>query len=144
MKIILFFIFTIIIGFNSFSQNPPPEELEPTAENKILIDSLVKVSKFDQYFIEFCSNKIDRVGKVKGWSAEEILKRKSQVDFKAFMDYTVYNWFASLTTQDLMDIISLMSRLNKNEKFSWYVFTSSDIENNLDLFISSKYLNEDD
>jgi hypothetical protein len=120
MKFSLVFTFTLFSYYLCAQPVLPPPALEPTAQDKILIDSLVSVSNFDVYFKEHCTIRIQHTGYERGWSAAEIAERIGRIDFNDFMEYTVYNSFASLTKKELTTIIELMRKLNKDD----YVFTS--------------------
>ncbi len=118
----------------SFCQSPPPP-LEATPENTELIIELMFESKFEDYFTEYCSARIDFIGKEKGLTKEKIAEYKKKINFVAFLDYTVFNQFASFSTEELRQMITLCKTLNKNEKFNSVFFSTPGLESNLELQI---------
>ncbi len=118
----------------AFCQSPPPP-MEATPENKKLIIELMFESKFEDYFKEYCSDKIDFIGKEKGLTQEKIAEYKKKISFPEFLDYTVFNQFASFSSEELRQMITLCKTLNKNEKFNPVFFSTPALESNLELQI---------
>lgn len=127
----------------AYCQDPEVIQLSvPSEQKKVLIDSLMLATKFEDYFNEYCTAKIDWEGKEKGWSASEIQQRKAKIDFVEFMDYTAYNFFSAMKEDEIRLTIQLMNLLYKDKNYLHYVFTISSIETNLELFIKSHYLKD--
>src|SRR5688572_14572831 len=134
MKTLILVTILITVSFQLKSQNVPIAA-EPANENIILIDSLLSVSRYDEYFIQFCDRQIDNAGKVNRWTFEQIRARKLNVNFADFKKYTIYNWFSRLSKEDLSGLISIIGKLNSKNKYSSFLITHSGIQSNLELFV---------
>lgn len=147
MKKILFII--NLFFFTSFSWSQISEissELEDdksSIENTILIDSLLKVSQFEEIFNEYCLSKIEREGKKKKMTTTEIENIKSKINFEKFKKQTLYNAFSGYTSEELKSSIQFINTMNKNhQNISPNFICSFQIINNLELFVDWNYLNE--
>lgn len=121
---------------NSFSQGiEGPMEASP--ENKPLIIELMVESKFEAYFTDYCSKRMDFLGKEKGLTKEKIAEYKKKVSFAEFLDYTVFNQFAIYSSEELKQMISLCKTLNKGKKFNWIIISTPSLESNLELLIKT-------
>lgn len=134
MKIITLITFLLIINSPVKSQSAPAAS-QPGIENKILIDSLMSVSKYDEYFIQFCDRQIDNAAKSNKWTFEQTRTRKLNVNFDEFKKYTIYNWFSTLSSQELSDLINVIGKLNSKNKYSSFLITHSGVQSNLELFV---------
>lgn len=117
-----------------------PDEAVATEDNKKLIDSLLKVSKFDLYFTNYAKSKIRLASYEKKWSKEEITARESRINTQKFVNYTVYNALSSLTSEELLQLIPIMEKLNKDEDYSGFIISNSIIANNMESYIKGHYL----
>lgn len=109
--------------------------MQPSPGNKTLIIELMVESKFEAYFKEYCSDRIDFLGKEKGLSKEKIAEYKKKINFEEFLDYTVFNQFARFSSEELKQMISLCKTLNKGKKFNGVFISTPIIESNLELLI---------
>ncbi|MGV3613392.1 MAG: hypothetical protein ACO1N0_20710 [Fluviicola sp.] len=133
MKKLVIFIF-LFFNHSLFSQGiEGPMEASP--ENKPLIIELMVESKFEAYFTDYCSKRMDFLGKEKGLTKEKIAEYKKKVSFAEFLDYTVFNQFAEYSSEELKQMITLCKTLNKGKKFNWVFISTPIIESNLELFI---------
>lgn len=145
-NIIIGVLFTILpISSNIFAQDvifqgSPPSTKAPSAEKKALIDSLVTASKFDLYFKEYASDQILAMSYKNKWTEEEVAERKSRIDVTKFLQFSVYNELSFLTDEEIYELITVMSKLNKKRERSYYAFTSSVIESNMKSFVELRYL----
>lgn len=55
----IFFILLLLNKINAQNNGMPPPPLEPTKEQKVLIDQLMDVSGFKKYYIKYCNDVID-------------------------------------------------------------------------------------
>lgn len=83
MKILVLFLCLLFIPFASKSQMRP-SAAQPNIENKILIDSLMKVTRYKEYFQSYCDRQIDNVAKLKNWDEDKIRQKKLSVSFNEF------------------------------------------------------------
>lgn len=137
MKSILIFFFFFLVPFSSKSQSAPAAAM-PNDESKILIDSLMKITRYKEYFQSYCDRQIDNAAKQNNWNEDVVRRKKLSVSFNDFKEYTIYNWFSSLKKEDLESLITLFQKLNTN-KYSAFLVTHSGIQSNLELFVT-RYL----
>jgi hypothetical protein len=130
----LLFLFILLVSSYSFSQGIDGE-MQATPENKKLIIELMHESRFDEYFTEYCSDRIDFIGKEKRLTKEKIAEYKKKISFGEFLDFTVFNQFASFSSGELQQMITLCKTLNKNKKFSWIFISTPGLESNMELQI---------
>lgn len=115
--------------------------MEATPENTELIIELMFESKFEDYFKDYCSKRIDFIGREKGLTKEKIAEYKKKISFPEFLDFTVFNQFATYSSEELQQMIALCKTLNKNEKFNSVFFSTPGLESNLELQIR-QYMKE--
>lgn len=120
-------------SLTSKSQNAPIAEM-PNTESRILIDSLMKITKYKDYFQSYCDKQIDNAAIPNNWDEDVVRKKKISVSFNDFKEYTVYNWFSSLKKEDLIDLITIFQKINTG-KYSTFLATHSGIQSNLELFV---------
>lgn len=130
----LLFLFILLVSSYSFSQGIEGE-MQATPENKKLIIELMLESKFEEYFTEYCSGRIDFIGKEKGLTKEKISECKKKINFGEFLDFTVFNQFAIYSSEELRQMIELCRTLNKNKKFNWVFISTPSLESNMELQI---------
>lgn len=148
IKIIVFFIMLLTINGYCAQERKTEyitidDEAELSDENKTLVDSLLKISFFEEQFIIYCNSKIDNAGLVNKWSEKEILKRKSEVNFIKFKNNGgLYNSYSQLSSDEIKIIITSLNRLNENHtQFSNnFIFIDFHVMNNLASFVKTQYL----
>ena len=126
--------FLLIFFVEVRSQNAPLAA-EPQNANKIFIDSLMDVSKYGEYFVQYCDPQIDKAAKINNWTFEQTRAKKLNVNFTDFKNYTIYNWFSGLSKAELLDLISIMGKINAKNKYSAFLITHSGVQSNLELFV---------
>ena len=137
----LLLLFLLVSSGSSFCQGLEPE-MQVNPENKELIIELMEVNKFETYFVQYCTNRIESIGKEKGLDKDLIALYKKNIDYKTFLDYTVFNQFAIYSSEELKQMISLCKTLNKNKKFNQVFFSTPGLESNLELMIRQYMMNE--
>ena len=137
MRPFIIALFIFLVPFSSNAQSAPAAAM-PDTENKILIDSLMKITKYKEYFQSYCDRQIDNAAKQNNWDEDVVRRKKLSVSFTDFKEYTIYNWFSSLKKGDLENLITLFQKLNTN-KYSAFLVTHSGIQTNLELFVT-RYL----
>lgn len=136
MKNILTILSLMIISLIS-AQAPPPPSM-PTNENKVLIDELIKVTEFENYFNSYCKNKVEQAAKENNWDDKKKQEIIKSIHFSQFTD-NIYNNFARNTKEDLEETISLIKKLNQKRNLSSTKLIVSNfmIQNNLDGYVRS-------
>ncbi|MDO3427293.1 hypothetical protein QWT87_20645 [Chryseobacterium sp. APV1] len=136
MKNILLLL-TFFISSVAFAQAPPPPSM-PTADKQILIDELIKVTEFENYFNSYCKNKVEQTAKENNWDDKKKQEIIKSIHFSQFTD-TIYNNFARNTKEDLEETISLIKKLNQKRNLSSTKLIVSNfmIQNNLEGYVRS-------
>ncbi|WP_131368609.1 hypothetical protein [Chryseobacterium soli] len=116
MKKIIVFFSLFAISLCSAQVAPPPPSM-PTNENKILIDKLIKVTDFEDYFNNYCKKKIEQTAKENNWDDKKKQEIVNSVNFERF-NATIYNAFARDSKENLEDMIVLFRKLNENHNSS--------------------------
>ena len=142
MSKIVFVAIFLCITHSSWAQTPTEEKIAawPSKKNLLLIDTLMTVSGFENYFVFYCEKKIEIDASINKWDSTEIQRRKSKISFADFKDFTIYNSFAVMSTKDLHQFITFC-RNSENPKTipSWILDNYPQIRNNLPLFVT-RYL----
>lgn len=115
--------------------NIPLQAKEPSKENIILIDSLLKICNYETEFITTCENRIEQEGKVKNWDSKHIQWRKSKINYEGFKKNTVYDSFSGVTTEELKLLIDTFTLFNKNHTYMPFYPSNYIINNNLEVEI---------
>lgn len=136
--LIAVFIFT----FSIVKAQGPPAVAEPTSSNKILIDELMEVSNYKALFRSACIVQIDNISKKNNWSNDKAEKTKAKLNFQDFKNFTIYNVFSTLSTEELKHFIAAYTSLKKRNQetkfFLFNVMVSNNISNYLTNFIIDK------
>lgn len=125
-------LFVIVTQSISFSQGgPPPPGDMASEENQKLIDEIVEITKFKEKYLELCTRFIEEAAMEKGWSIAEVEKRKKKIDVDRFIRNNFYNSMASLSSDELKEIIVFLKKLNKKNPNIPFLLTNHLIENNI-------------
>lgn len=130
------YLILILISVNIYSQQNPPPVAQPNSENKILIDELIKVTDYENFFKQYCLMKIRRVSYEQKWTEDYKKDVTESIKFKYYID-TIYNAFSFTDKTELLNIINLYKEVNKNAKHHKYVITNEMMANNLEGFADS-------
>lgn len=131
IKGITMLLFTTVFQLLSFSQGPPPPADMASEENQKLIDEIVEITKFKEKYLELCTRFIEEAAMEKGWSIAEVEKRKKKIDVDQFIRNNFYNSMASLSSDELKEIIVFLKKLNKKNPNIPFLLTNHLIENNI-------------
>lgn len=136
MKNILF-IMIFCVSSLVIAQAPPPPSI-PTADNKVLIDELIRVTEFENYFNNYCKTKVEQTAKENNWDEKKKQEISDSIDFSRFTN-TIYNVFARNTKEDLEDTINLLTKLNqkRNLTSSKLIISNFMMQNNLEGYIKA-------
>ncbi|VXC58319.1 MULTISPECIES: hypothetical protein [Chryseobacterium] len=131
------FILTFFVTSFVLAQAPPPPSM-PTDNNKILIDQLIKITEFENYFTEYCKNKVEQSAKENNWDDKKKQEIIKSIDFSRFTN-TIYNNFARNTKEDLKETIALLEKMNKKRNLtsSKLVISNLMIQNNLEGYVKA-------
>jgi len=134
--IVLFSLFSI--SLLSAQVGPPPPSM-PSKENEVLINELIKVTEFENYFYSYCKNKVEQTAKENNWDDKKKQDIIKSIRFEGFATNTIYNNFARNTKEDLEETISLIKKLNQKRNLSSTKLIVSNlmIQNNLEGYVKS-------
>ena len=143
-KILRMTVFLFLFTTEAFGQTNPPPMAMPKDSNVILIDKILEVTKHKQYFLDYCSNKINKYARENNWSSEKTDGILNSVKFENY-NSTIYNSYAFYSSEQLTKLLDALIFLNGgSRKNSIMVLTNSMMQNNLDLYvkdvIEGKYL----
>ena len=136
LKFALASFFTLLIS-TTFSQVNPPAMALPTPANSALIDSIIKVTNHEQFFIDYCTKKVQEYAAINLWEQSNTNKILKGIKFK-YYDGTIFNSYADYSTNELkslLDVLRLMSK--KSSNWTRMILTNSMMQNNLDVFVKS-------
>jgi hypothetical protein len=138
MKQIFFILAFCVSSFAIAQELAPPPVAVPNADNKILIDELIKVTEFENYFYNYCKNKVEQVAKENNWDEKKKQEIIESIKFKYF-DHSIYNAFASENKETLNNAIALFKNINnkKSDSFLKFVPINPMMQYNLEGFTSS-------
>ncbi|WP_370901510.1 hypothetical protein [Chryseobacterium gossypii] len=139
MKNIVLIFSLIVTSFLSAQELlPPPPPATPTAENKILIDELIKVTEFKNYFTDYCNKKVEQAAKENNWDDKKKQEIINSINFKYFVG-SIYNAFASENKETLNNAIALFKDINnkKSDSFLKFVPINPMIQYNFEGFVRS-------
>lgn len=128
-------LLTFFISSITFAQAPPPPST-PTEDNKVLIDELIRVTGYENYFNNYCKIKVEQVAKEERWEENKKQEIINSINFDSFNN-TIYNVFARNTKHDLENTINLLKELNKkrNLESSKLVISNLMMQNNLEGYV---------
>ena len=128
----------------AFSQIPPPKKKlsgppppsMPSDSNRVLIDKIIKVTNHEAFFIDYCTKAVKTYGYKNEWDAETILARIELINFSSY-SRTIYNSYASYSSEELKALLEVMVIINKNKRrSSTMILQNSMMQSNLDLYVS--------
>jgi hypothetical protein len=123
MRLFVILFTFVLLNFHSWGQNtknakdvykpkggfineavPTKIAAAPTKENQLLVDTLIEVSKFETFFIKYCSDVIDKTGTEKKWDSILIKEKKSKIKFASFR-FDISNLLSSWKTDQLEKLV---------------------------------------
>ena len=126
----------LLISVKIYSQQNPPPVATPTRDNKVLIDELIKVTEYENFFKQYCLMKIRRVSYEQKWTDEYKKNVTESIDFKYYLG-TIYNAFSFTDKKELQTMIDFYREINKTAKHHKYLITNEMMANNLEGFADS-------
>lgn len=138
MKIIYAIILLLLCGAPAavHAQAPPPMSM-PNAANKVLVDSLIKITHHEQYVIGYCTKKIKEHAAANNWPEDKTKKVLESIEFRYYSD-TIYNSYAAYTTEELQQLLAVLGPISKKTSDgARMMLTNAMMQSNLDLFVRS-------
>ena len=131
------------LTLNSWCQDTqkPPSSIAADKGKKLLVEELMKASRYEEFFREYCYEKIDEKAKKMKWNAELIKERKMTVNFNDFKKLTIYDELSLIPSEQLENLINVFKQVN-NKNVSPFFITSSIIQSNLETFVE-RYLGKE-
>ncbi|WP_265131037.1 hypothetical protein [Chryseobacterium oranimense] len=143
----LFFYFFLCAGSLVKAQeiSPPPITASTSQTKSIIIDEIITVTDFENYFNEYCKRKIDQKAKEDSWDKNKTNKTIQSVDFK-FYRPSIYNAFAFDNEENLKEILELFKKVNTNRQhsmsklFPFDALMQYNLEGYVQMVIDGKYI----
>ncbi len=128
--------FFVFITSSVFSQVNPPAMAMPEKGDITIIDSIIKITNHEAFFIEYCTKRVKEYAELNRWDKSKTLKILKGIKFK-YYDDTIYNSYADYSSTELKSLLDVLIALNKKSKdWSRMILTNSMMQNNLDVFVS--------
>ena len=132
------FVFSFVFLLSTstvFSQTNPPPMSMPDKANSVLVDSLIRITNHEQFFIDYCTKKVTEHATLNNWPQSKTEKILKSIKFK-YYDDTIYNSYAWYSTEELRKLLDTLLLLNKkSSKGTRLILTNSMMQSNLDLFV---------
>ena len=121
---------------SGFGQGPPPPAM-PKDSNAILVDQIIKVTHHEDYFLDYCTKKVNDYAAKNNWTSEKKKKALEGIKFE-YYNSTIYNSYAFYSIDQLKTMLEAITLLNKDSKglLSTMILTNSMMQGNLDLFVN--------
>ena len=111
MKNILFIVALLMSSF-SYAQLPPPPQVEISADKKILIDELIKVTNFENHVYNYCKNIVLEYSKQNGWDEKKTQQILDNSNFK-YSNQIFYYTFKDDSNETIKSLIKSFEKINK-------------------------------
>lgn len=133
MKKNILITFSLFIISLTSAQIAPPAPAQPSTDNKVLIDELIKVANFEKYVYNYCVDKISQAGQENNWDDKKKQEIIKSIYFSQFTD-TIYNTFALYSKEELQSLIKLFKKLDNGKRSIRLIPMSDTIQHNLEGF----------
>ena len=108
----------------------------PTVSNRVLIDTLLEVTRFKSYFNNFRDSLLEAAAGEKKWDSLEIESRRLKISYDDFKKTTIYNEYSSFTEQQIQYLINYCRRIRDPNELSQMILKYGPfIQYNLDLLV---------
>lgn len=98
----------LLCGYNANTcaaqSEPPPAMAMPSDENKSLVDTIILLTQYEQYFYKQCVGAVDGIAERKRWTPQKIAQIKVSIRFEYF-NHTIYNLFGTYKKDELLALI---------------------------------------
>lgn len=129
-------LFFVIASVSVFAQAGPPPMAMPADSNSILVDKIIEITKHEQYFKTYCSERVILFAKNNNWSAKKTEEILGSIDFN-YYNSTIYNSYAFYSTAQLKTLLEALTLLTDRKNSEPFILTNSMMQSNLDLFVKS-------
>src|SRR5690349_9698895 len=90
---------------------PPPMEMAmPKGINIKVVDEIIRVSNHEKYFIDYCTEKVNRFARSHNWTTQKTNQILKSIKF-GFYNSTIYNSYATYSTEELNKILEALTIL---------------------------------
>lgn len=94
---------------------PPPPKVEITADKKVLVDELIKVTNFENYVYNYCKSIISQYAQQNKWEGNKTKQILENSNFKYF-NQMLYYTFKDDSRNDLKELIKSFKLINQKRK----------------------------
>lgn len=144
-QIFLLFVLCAFSLFKAQDLTSPPATVSNTIKNNSIIDEIIKVTEFENYFVQYCERKIKMEATKAVWDEKKTSKIIKSINFK-FYRSSIYNAFAFDSEKDLKDILELFKKVNQNRQnsmsklFPFDALLQYNLEGYVQMVIDGKYI----
>ncbi|MGH1518678.1 hypothetical protein [Chryseobacterium sp. JK1] len=141
----LFFYFLLCLVSLVHAQEVSPPSIKPSNTNAVIVDEIIKITDFENYFTEYCKRKINQKAKEGAWEKNKTNRIIQSVNFKYYKP-SIYNAFAFDTEENLKETLELFKRLNENRQhsmskiFPFDALLQYNLEGYVQMVIDGKYI----
>ncbi|WP_339834901.1 hypothetical protein [uncultured Flavobacterium sp.] len=107
----------------------------PNDDDSKLIVEIIEVTQYENYFQNYCLDKINKKAKEENWTQKQKEKIIRSIDFEYF-NGTIFNMFASYSKESLKKLIKSYKK-NKKSNISNLIISNEMVNSNLQLFANS-------
>ncbi|GAB5418644.1 MAG: hypothetical protein Crog4KO_04010 [Crocinitomicaceae bacterium] len=134
MKLLVFLSLTLFFNDDIFAQEPPPAAVAEEG-NKVLIDTLVELSRYDLLYEQIEENIISAYQQKYGWDQTMVDSLKSNLSFDSYgRQSRMYNAHVRYTREELEEKIIFYRSLSETEVIAEFP--------NLERMVVSNFKNE--
>ncbi|MDY0931653.1 hypothetical protein [Chryseobacterium sp. CFBP8996] len=144
-QIFLFFVLCTFSLFKAQDLTSPPPTVSNTIKNNRIIDEIIKVTEFENYFVQYCERKIKMEATKAVWDEKKTKRIIQSVNFK-FYKPSIYNAFSFDSEKNLTDILELFKKVNQNRDhsmsklFPFDALLQYNLEGYVQMVIDEKYI----
>lgn len=120
MKNILVILSFLASSFSFAQVAPPPPQVEISADKKILVDELIKVTNFENYVYNYCKSIILEYSKQNNWDDKKTQQILENSNFKYF-NQMLYYTFKDDSKEDIKSLISTFKKVNQRREPDQYL-----------------------
>ena len=111
--------FALVFCTSSFAiaqeLDPPPPQVEISADKKALVDELIKVTNFENYVYNYCKSIISQYAQQNKWDNNKTKQILENSNFKYF-NQMLYYTFKEDSKADLIDLLKSFKQINQKRK----------------------------
>jgi hypothetical protein len=129
--IFILFLISPICKAQTFEE--PPKMAMASNENEPLIDKIIEITSYENYFKNYCIDFVAKTVKQEKWTKEKSESVKAKINFAEFKVQKLYNWLAGYSTKELNEYIGLYEK-DKKRKTNNIIMDNQNITKHLEWY----------